>query len=83
MSQGWTCRACSNTYHDKCEEETNGVYCICSCDKAAKGLPFAPKRCPQCRYVTAELSGHTWCINHKCGEYEAHMKGKREQCQQQ
>jgi hypothetical protein len=26
---GWTCRACDRGEHDKCEVETNGVFCVC------------------------------------------------------
>ena len=73
---GWTCRACANEYHDKCEQETNGVYCVCPCDMALTRLSDVP-RCKECRYVLAELDSHQWCINHKCGKFEPYLSNRR------
>jgi hypothetical protein len=33
FSDGWTCRRCDNNDHGACEDEVNGLYCTCPCDK--------------------------------------------------
>jgi len=64
--QGWTCRACANQYHDKCEEETNGVFCICQHTTYTRQVA---NRCKECAFVLTELRGERWCIDHSCSMF--------------
>jgi len=32
---GWTCRSCANEYHWRCEDEVNGIYCVCRHERKA------------------------------------------------
>ncbi len=83
---GWTCRACANTYHDKCEVETNGVYCICTHARVGSKKVEGGIKCEICGYMMAQLGGHIWCINNRkdkdgnkgeCEAYEPYLQDVR------